>query len=631
MSEGTRLGEWSIANGRLLLSGHQVAARYVLQHLHDDTGAASAFDKIVFSRFPVALQLEVLAGNDSQLFCRIRALHRGQSWELPVEPFVAGDDHAILASDFWAPFRQDHVERIKTLLSLAGLNGPGPIEPSAAIALFRQRRIDDPLQFLTDISIANLRIQGDAPSDLCAKLYPYQQDGVSWLRFLSRHGLGGILGDEMGLGKTLQVIALMCDHEHRQHGPDLVVCRATLLANWQRELKRFSPSLKVLVHHGDDRPTLPQDMDHNHVVLTSYETLVRDLAMLRMVEWNGVFVDEAQDIRNPDTRRARAVMGLRRRLSIAITGTPVENRLLDAWSIGEFALPGMLGSREEYESDPPTVTPEEVEKRLTRIMLRRRVAEVAQDLPLRIDISQALSLSDKEAADYERIRTDIWQQYGQAAGLVELQRLRMFCAHPWLLTEEPPPVDPKVSSTKYRRLCEILGEIRWSHEKAIIFVGFNRLADLMRDDLARQFGVFTATINGNTQVADRQPLIDRFSQITGPAFLILNPRAAGAGLNITAANHVIHYTLEWNPAVEDQASARAWRRGQERPVTVHRLWCEGTIDEVMIDRLESKRKLAAAAVVGSAGTEEDMRDLIRALRVSPIRQLGEEKRCVPHK
>jgi SNF2 family DNA or RNA helicase len=255
-------------------------------------------------------------------------------------------------------------------------------------------------------------------------------------------------------------------------------------------------------------------------------------------------------------------------------------------------------------------------------MLRRRVSDVAKDLPPRIDIPQVIELEPEEAELYDAVRRQIEKEYGQAATLVSLTALRQFCAHPILLENNTGYKDPSVFS-KFKRLDEILEEIFAQSEKVIIFTSFTRMADLIAEHVRSKLGAFVGIIDGRLAIDDRQPLIDRFSTAIGAAALILNPRAGGAGLNITAANHVIHYNLEWNPALEDQASARSYRRGQTLPVTVHRLFIAGTVEEVVDERLRRKRELSSAAVVGVEGRSEDYADIVTALERSPVkRQAG---------
>jgi SNF2 family DNA or RNA helicase len=251
------------------------------------------------------------------------------------------------------------------------------------------------------------------------------------------------------------------------------------------------------------------------------------------------------------------------------------------------------------------------------LLLRRRVAEVANDLPERIDIPVAIEMPGVEATEYERLRQSIVSEYGATATLVALTKLRQFCTHPFVL--EPADDDPGSYSAKYVRLIEILDEIIAARDKVIFFTSFHRMIDLVVRDIQQRFGIPCFWIDGRTPVDDRQDIVDRFSETGSAALLALNPRAAGTGLNIVAANHVIHYNLEWNPAVEDQASARAHRRGQQRPVTIHRLFYASTIEEIIDQRVAHKRHLAAAAVVGTAG-DEDLADVAAALRLSPVQE-----------
>jgi SNF2 family DNA or RNA helicase len=345
---------------------------------------------------------------------------------------------------------------------------------------------------------------------------------------------------------------------------------------------------------------------------------MRDISILEMVKWNVVVLDEAQAIKTPDAQRTVTLKTLPRRTAIAVTGTPVENRLRDLWSIMDFVMPGFLGTLDEfercYEDNPDDACA--LEPLVTPLILRRLVADVAADLPQRIDIPQPVQLSHEAAKRYDELRVEIAEKYGARATLVALTNLRMFCTHPFLVDGNTG--DPLRHSTKYMRLVEILDEIFTSGEKALIFTSYTGMADILDSDLARRFGVPVGIIDGRVPVSDRQPTIDRFGESRSASALILNPKAAGTGLNITAANHVIHFNLEWNPAVEDQATARAYRRGQSRPVTVHRLYHPGTVEEVIDERAKRKRQVAAEAVVGSTGSADDLADIARVIRLSPL-------------
>jgi SNF2 family DNA or RNA helicase len=538
------------------------------------------------------------------------------TFELPVSCLL--HDHVVLEST-WHPLDCESRDEVAALLP-KGVE-PGPIKSLRLYALLSRaaatggpvEEIGDPSTALDSTVFLPEAVVG--PRNVRATLYPYQRDGWRWLQFSRTERLGGLLGDEMGLGKTLQVIALLCDPGPEKLVPALVIAPGSVLENWRREIAKFAPHLRVLKHHGPLRTGRFVELMQFDVIVTSYETAARDGGMMGMIEWPIVVLDEAQWIRNPNADRTKAVKRLRRQVGFAVTGTPVENRLTDFWSIMDFAVPGHLGDQSEFErlygNDVDGAI--RLERVVTPLMLRRRVADVAGDLPARIDIPVAIELSEDESRAYEVIRRRIEAEYGAAANLVAIGQLRMFCAHPELAGADG------MGFSKFARLGEILEEIFASGEKAIIFTSFNEMADRIRRMIDAEFGVFTGCINGSVAIDDRQPLIDAFSCVTGGAALILNPRAGGAGLNITAANHVIHYNLEWNPALEDQASARAHRRGQTRPVTVHRLFCAGTVEEVVNDRLAAKRELAGAAVVGISGRDDDYAELARALAISPVK------------
>jgi SNF2 family DNA or RNA helicase len=455
---------------------------------------------------------------------------------------------------------------------------------------------------------------------LIGTLYPYQEQGVAFLKSIADQSLGCILADEMGLGKTLQVIALLAIQKAQNAGPNLIVCPATLLENWRREIALFAPDLSVLIHSGSRRAGIVRAFLNYDAVVVSYETAVKDELLLSTLRWNVLALDEAQSIKNPDAQRTRALKNIPRKTSVAITGTPVENRLTDLWSIADFVLPGILGSKADFELEyeetkedaarlAPLVTP---------VLLRREISVVADDLPERIDIPQALTMPRLLAENYERVRREIAAEYGSSATLVALGKLRQLCSHPRLLGIPWP--DLAEGMPKYRRLIELCESIFSLTEKAIVFTGFTGMTDLLMEDLPKRFpNMWIGFVDGRLPVDKRQPLIDSFSEYKGHGLLVLNPRAAGVGLNITAANHVIHYTPEWNPAVIDQATARAYRKKQLLPVTVHYLFFSDSVEEVIIDRLSLKRGLAMGAVVGHDGSLGPS-EIAKALAASPLKR-----------
>jgi SNF2 family DNA or RNA helicase len=460
------------------------------------------------------------------------------------------------------------------------------------------------------------------PAAFTGTLYPYQATGFRWLAYMTSQGVPGcLLADEMGLGKTVQIIcAFLACRENGMKEPVLVIAPATLLENWRREFAKFAPSVTPLVHRGAGRAGIAASLQTHPAVITSYETMMSDISLFGSIQWGFLVLDEAQAIKNPDARRTQAVKTLGRRAAIAVTGTPVENRLTDLWSISDFLLPGRLGTLSEFQGDFPETRDGAValEPRVTPFILRRRVAEVATDLPARIDIPQAIDLDDLSVQAYDRIRQQADPKV-KGSALAILQRLRLFCCHPWLADELRECADPSACSNKLLRVGEILEEIFASGEKVLLFTSFLEMSDLLQRSIGRRFDVPAWQIDGRTAVPERQPLVDRFSATEGAAALVLNPRAAGTGLNITAANHVIHYNLEWNPAIEDQASARSFRRGQTLPVTVHRLFYSGTVEEFIDSRAAMKRELAESSVLGSDGSGLNAGDIVRALNLTPSR------------
>lgn len=487
----------------------------------------------------------------------------------------------------------------------------------------------DPDVFATAKSLAAGMGERLKVPDLHAIPFPYQADGIAWMhRTLSVTG-GLILADEMGLGKTIQIIALLLMEPPSLEAPALVICPTSLITNWQREIDKFGPSLSVLLHRGQHRTGIASGLRRAQVVIATYETVVNDIGLFSALRWSWVIVDEAQAIKNPDSNRRQALASIPRDRTIPMTGTPVENSLTDLWSLADFAIPGLLGTRDEFAQLYPdsTEAARQISEATAPVVLRRRVADVADDLPTRTDVDVPLTLGDDLARDYEELLMETLEEYPNAGALVATGRLQMFCAHPLLRARQEhygnePDGDAIADvdagrfmpTPKLERTVDLVHEAFANDRKVLVFSVFNRIGDILRGLVGGVPGIFWGAINGSTPMDERQALVDSFSKHTGPACLVLNPNAAGAGLNITAATVVIHYTQVWNPALEAQASARAHRRGQEHPVTVYRLFYEGTVEEVMIDRSAWKRELGNEAVPVST---RDEGDLSRALSIKP--------------
>lgn len=604
--------------GKRLVVGHSIHAK-----------PSDQLPFLRFNRFPCDVKIKLLmpSGTVQHPSLELHAFSGVHFFRIERVP----ESDQIIAGDSWYPLIPENVKDIQELLNRLAITGVGIITLKQALELIKE---DSPLisvdtaaeekeEIMLSASSCDQALKLISEKGFQADLYPYQKNGFSWLRSISEEGLGCILADEMGLGKTLQVICVLSYFKIIWNQPSLVIAPATLLENWRREFVRFSPQVTVHVHSGNGRTGFPSQLKKHDIILCSYDTAIRDQGLFGMIEWGFIILDEAQAVKNPETRRAVAAKGLKRRAAIAVTGTPVENRLVDLWSIMDFVCPGLLGSlnvfEKKYGDDVQSAV--KLESIVSPLMLRRRVAEVATDLPEKIIITQPVNMSNAEVCEYERIRQQVSDEYETSATLIALLRLRQYCTHPILLESH---IDGSQSSpmqsSKFCRLLEILDEIVLNGEKAIIFTSFLAMSDLLCKVLPERFSVPSMQIDGRTPVNERQDMVDHFSEVIGAAVLVLNPRAAGTGLNITAANHVIHYTLEWNPAVEDQATARAFRRGQTRPVTVHRLFYPDTVEEVINERLGRKRLLAGAAVVGTEAPEVEAADIARALRLSPRRE-----------
>ncbi len=559
-----------------------------------------------FHEQPELVGVRVAGGDD----LRADAVIEGRG---ALEAVQAGTDQALIGGH-WYPLE---VETSLAVHAWLKEHAPrGLLTPDGYLDLYRgQSRSFAIRDLVDDASLA--RLTASAPTDLglLGTLYPYQEVGVGWLRARADHRVGGILGDEMGLGKTLQLIGLLADRIAKGFSPGLVVVPLTLMENWRREFAKFAPTIRVYSHRGPGRSRRPMLLQEQEVVLTTYDVAVIDEPVLSLVHWDAVILDEAQAIKNPDTQRARALKGLPRASGFASTGTPLENRTQDVWSLLDFAVPGYLGDRSDF-ADRLEEDPTGLRISLRPMMLRREVASVATDLPEKIEIDVALEMLGPEAAGYERLLGGVAVDR-KVPALALITKLRQYTAHPDCLDgRRDRPAD---RSAKLMRLLEIAEEISLDGAKALVFCAFHEPADILREAIARAYAVPAWTIDGRTAVEDRQGIIDAFSSSAGSAFLVLNPAAAGVGLNIQAATHVIHYTLEWNPAREAQATARAWRRGQDRPVTVHRMYYAGTIDEAILERLDAKKELFEQVVVETRDEDMTLRALLeRAVAFGPV-------------
>jgi SNF2 family DNA or RNA helicase len=455
----------------------------------------------------------------------------------------------------------------------------------------------------------------ESASKLTLNPFSYQSIGAEWILSCFEYGDGGVLlADVMGLGKTLQSIAVINDLASIGKSNRLVVCPGTLVENWKRELSKFAPHLKVLIHTGQWRYGIEKHLMGYDLVITTFETLNNDIGLLSDIDWQLVIVDEAQAIKNPNAQRTKSLKRLNAKFRLAVTGTPIENSLIDIWSIFDFLRPGYLGTYSDFanRTESQEIDPVEVHQLLSGYMLRRDLVDVGSQLPPITLINHSLEWPAALDHIYEDVRLEALAEFRQSGGLVATTRLRKLTTHPRLHGLETP--NNETLSPKFGALKSILEELFRNGDKALIFASYNYMIDLIVEEFSSTYPNFlVSNLDGRIRTEDRQPLVDDFNAVSTPALLACNPIVAGAGLNITGANHVIHYNLEWNPAKEDQASFRVYRPGQVKNVFIHRFFYAHTIDQVIDERVALKRELAAQTVDGKL-TEEDF---LAGLEVSP--------------
>ncbi|MFQ5595013.1 MAG: SNF2-related protein [Anaerolineae bacterium] len=478
------------------------------------------------------------------------------------------------------------------------------------------------------------------PAGLAGELRPYQERGFSWLTFMRRWGLGACLADDMGLGKTIQAITLFLhDREHNgQVPPALVVCPTSVAGNWQREIQRFAPRLRVLLHHGPERASgqafLEQAQQHD-VIITSYGLARRDAGLLADVHWSAVVLDEAQNIKNPSAKQTQAVRRLPADFRLALTGTPVENRLSELWSIMHFLNPGYLSSQKGFRQEFGLPIERYKDRRATRRLRRlvgpfilRRVKTdptIIQDLPEKLEMKVFCTLTPEQATLYEAVVQDSLKQIEESDGiqrkglvLSTLLKLKQICNHPAQFLGDRSALAER--SGKLARLTEMLEEVIAVDDRALVFTQFATMGEMLKSYVQETFGREVLFLHGGTPRKQRERMIDRF-QGDGHALpvFVLSLKAGGLGLNLTAANHVFHFDRWWNPAVEDQATDRAFRIGQTRNVQVHKFLCIGTLEENIDALIESKKALAESIVTADESwlTELSTDELREVLALRP--------------
>jgi hypothetical protein len=478
------------------------------------------------------------------------------------------------------------------------------------------------------------------PASFRGALRPYQERGLAWLSFLGKLGLGAVLADDMGLGKSPQTLALLAAERDAglPPGPTLLVCPMSLVGNWQREAARFTPGLSVHVHHGADRlagPELAAAVSAADLVLTTYGVAVRDREVLAQVPWSRVVCDEAQNIKNASTRQAQAVRAIPAPARIALTGTPVENRLTDLWSIMAFACPGLLGPAEKFrqrfaipiERNGDTDATDRL-RQLTGPFILRRVktdASVIADLPDKLEMKVWCNLTPEQASLYQATVDDMMARIESAEPGIErrglvlatMAKLKQVCNHPAHLLGDGSRLDGR--SGKLARLEEICEELTQAGDRALCFTQYAEFGRMLQPHLAARLGCTVHFLHGGTSKQRRDEMVADFQESTGPAVFLLSLKAGGTGLNLTAASHVIHVDRWWNPAVEEQATDRAFRIGQRRDVQVRKFVCVGTVEE-RIDQMIEEKKALAQAIIGTGEswlTELSVAELRHIVELSP--------------
>jgi non-specific serine/threonine protein kinase len=463
----------------------------------------------------------------------------------------------------------------------------------------------------------------DPGKALKATLRPYQQTGVNWLWLLSQLGLGGCLADDMGLGKTMQVISLLLVLKKKQRDqPSLLVLPASLIGNWKTELEHFAPSLRCLFIHSSQLDKKAMDAMAQQraalrgidLVLTTYGTLMRQ-EWLQQCEWQLLVLDEAHAIKNPGTRQSKAVKRLSAKSRIALTGTPVENRLSDLWSLFDFLNPGLLGSAKRFKGFTKSLSERESDqyaplRNLVGPYILRRLKtdrSIIGDLPEKTEVTTYCGLSKAQAAHYQRAAKQMANAIENLDGMKRrglvlsyLLRFKQICNHPSQLLGDEEYAPEK--SGKFQRLAELCEEIASRQEKMLVFTQFREMTGPLENFLAQQFGRHGLVLHGGTAVKQRQKLVEQFQDEEGPPFFVLSLKAGGTGLNLTRASHVIHFDRWWNPAVENQATDRAFRIGQKKNVLVHKFVCQGTVEEKIDTLINEKTALAKDLLSGGANT-----------------------------
>ena len=547
----------------------------------------------------------------------------------------------VLHRGQWVAVDPEDVERLQQLMARGGgeldaaealrlaLAGEVavPGAPDASADVIGDGAVARALQVLREGVTGEIKA-GSAPDGLVGTLRPYQLRGLAWLHSVTTTGFGACLADDMGLGKTIQVLAMMQEMVERKHGKRfLVVCPTSVLGNWRREIGRFTPEMAALIHHGPSRASGVRALQkrlsaaagagRGAVVITSYALARRDINLFKGMTFDVVVLDEAQNIKNPEAAQSKAVRDLKARRRVALTGTPVENRLTELWSIVDFLNPGLLGTRTSFkkafaipvERYGDRDAAEQLRRVTAPFILRRLKTDptIAPDLPEKSEVVRYCPLTREQAALYQATLDHAMSEIsGMKQGmerrgriLAMLTALKQICNHPAHYLRDG-RIENKRSG-KLTRFMELFEEVRETGGHPLVFTQYREMGELLQTTLERRLGRSVPFYHGGLPRMARERMVASFQDKNGPPAMIVSLKAGGTGLNLTRANHVFHYDRWWNPAVEDQATDRAFRIGQTRDVTVHRMVSQGTLEEQIHQILEDKRSLADK-VVGTGET-----------------------------
>ena len=567
-------------------------------------------DRIVEFDWQVALGGEKLSLEELEALAKLKSplvKVRGQWVQLNADEIQA-------ALDFWKKKASDKATmRDVVQMALGRAKTPGGLAFDGVTA---DGWIGD---FLAQLDGRSAFEELPVPEEFHGALRPYQARGYSWLGFLKQWGLGACLADDMGLGKTVQALALI-EREWHANGkrPTLLVCPTSVINNWQKEAARFTPDLPVMIHHGVARAkgaAFKKESAKHAIVVSSYPLLQRDSEILKDVNWSGVILDEAQNIKNPETKQSRAARSLKSDYRVSLTGTPVENNVGDLWAIMEFLNPGFLGAQNEFKKTffIPIQAQRDPEasarlKRLTGPFILRRLKTdktIIADLPEKNEMKVFCTLTKEQASLYAAVAEDAVKTIKKSEGiqrkgvvLATLSKLKQVCNHPAQFLGDNSAIPGR--SGKLARLTEMLEEALAEGDRALVFSQFAEMGAIIQKHLQETFGREVIFLHGATPKKQRDRMVERFQSSNGgadsPRVFVLSLKAGGTGLNLTAANHVFHFDRWWNPAVENQATDRAFRIGQKRNVQVHKFICAGTLEDKIDEMIEHKQQIASSIV-----------------------------------